>query len=72
MVSFLVIKKFGATASGMAGFIVTVVASIEGVLLLDEQITASMVAGMVLIIIGITIINQKSTKETNSVDPGCI
>lgn len=52
------IKKFGATASAMSAYIIPVVAVILGVLFLGETVTAVMLAGMVLIIIGIAIINR--------------
>ncbi|MBN1313986.1 MAG: DMT family transporter [Anaerolineales bacterium] len=76
LLAFYIVKKFGATASGMPGYVIPVVASLGGALLLDEKITAGMLAGMVLIIIGITIINQKppieDLKGTSGIDPGCI
>ncbi len=52
------IKKFGATASAMSAYIIPVVAVILGVLFLGETVTAVMLAGMVLIIMGIAIINR--------------
>ncbi len=52
------IKKFGATASAMSAYIIPVVAVILGVLFLGETVTAVMLMGMVLIVLGIAIINR--------------
>jgi drug/metabolite transporter (DMT)-like permease len=58
LISFYIVKRFGATASAMTAYVIPIVASIGGLLILDEQITLGMVAGMALIVAGITIINQ--------------
>jgi drug/metabolite transporter (DMT)-like permease len=60
MLAFYIIKRFGATTSAMTAFIIPVVATLGGVLILGEQITVGMLAGMLLIIAGITIINQRA------------
>lgn len=62
LISFYNIKRFGATAAAMTAYVIPVVASIGGLLLLDEQITLGMVAGMVLIVAGIAIINQRRSQ----------
>jgi drug/metabolite transporter (DMT)-like permease len=54
-----VIHRFGATTSAMTTYVIPIVASVVGTFLLGEQITRGMLAGMVLIAIGIGIINQK-------------
>jgi len=59
MIAFYNIQRFGATAAAMTAYVIPVVASIGGYLLLDEQITKGMLAGMSLIVIGIAIINQR-------------
>jgi drug/metabolite transporter (DMT)-like permease len=59
LVSFYIVKRFGATASAMTAYVIPVVASIGGYLVLDETITSGMVGGMVLIVVGITLINQR-------------
>ena len=59
IVSFYIVKRFGATASAMTAYVIPVVASIGGYLLLDETITLGMVGGMVLIVMGIALINQR-------------
>lgn len=52
------IQRFGATASAMSSYIIPVVAVILGVLFLGETVTAVMLVGMVLIIVGVAIINR--------------
>lgn len=61
MFAFYSIKRFGATATAMAAYIIPIAAGIGGVWLLDEQITGPMLGGMGLILIGIAIINQRGT-----------
>lgn len=62
LISFYVIKRFGATASAMTAYVIPVVASIGGYLVLDETITLGMVGGMALIVAGIALINQKGSQ----------
>ncbi|WP_420630594.1 DMT family transporter [Candidatus Leptofilum sp.] len=52
------VKRFGATAAAMSGYVIPIFAGLGGVLLLDEQITAVMIVGVVLIVGGIMIINR--------------
>lgn len=59
MLSFYIIKRFGATASAMPAYVIPVVSGLLGALLLGEQITAGMVVGMGLIAVGIALINQR-------------
>lgn len=58
LVTFYVIKAFGATASSMTAYVIPVVAALGGALLLHEEITQGIVMGMVLIIGGIALINR--------------
>jgi drug/metabolite transporter (DMT)-like permease len=51
------ITRFGVTITAMTDYVIPVVASLMGVLVLGEQITIGMVAGMALIILGIALIN---------------
>ncbi len=59
LLSFYNAKKFGATTSAMTAYIVTIVGGFGGVLFLGEKFTWGMVAGMILIISGILVINKK-------------
>lgn len=58
MLSFYNIKRFGATAASMPLYVIPVVASLGGALVLDEQITTGMLAGTGLIAAGIALINR--------------
>jgi drug/metabolite transporter (DMT)-like permease len=59
MLQFFNIQRFGATAAVMVAYVIPVVATIGGALLLDEQITVGMLAGMALIAIGVWQINRR-------------
>lgn len=59
MVSFYIVKRFGATTSAMTAYVIPVVASIGGLLILDETITLGMVGGMILIAVGLALINER-------------
>jgi len=58
MLSFYNIKRFGATAASMPLYVIPVVASLGGALVLGEQITTGMLAGTGLIAAGIALINR--------------
>ena len=58
LLSFYNIQRFGATAAVMSSYVIPVIASLTGVLLLHEQITIPMAIGMVLIILGVWLINR--------------
>lgn len=62
MLGFYNIKRFGATPAAMTAYVIPVVASIGGVILLGETITLGMLAGMALIVLGIAILNQRSKR----------
>ena len=61
MIGFHMVKEFGAMAASMPTYISPVVATIGGYLLLSEKITLIMLAGMVLILAGVVIINSRNT-----------
>jgi drug/metabolite transporter (DMT)-like permease len=60
LLNFYNIQRFGATAGALAAYILPIFATVGGVLLLGEQITYGMVAGMALILAGVWLINQNS------------
>jgi drug/metabolite transporter (DMT)-like permease len=60
MLSFYNIKRFGATAASMPTYVIPVVASLGGALVLGERITSGMLVGMSLIGAGIALINRIS------------
>lgn len=53
-------QRFGATAASLTSYVLPVVTAVGGVLLLHETITPTMLAGMVLIIGGIAVLNQRT------------
>jgi drug/metabolite transporter (DMT)-like permease len=59
---FHLISRFGATATAMVPYIVPVVATLGGLLLLDETLTWVTVAGMLIIGLGIAILNSQGRK----------
>jgi drug/metabolite transporter (DMT)-like permease len=58
LLSLYNIQRFGATAAVMAAYVIPVVATLTGVLLLGEQVTWGMLGGMVLILIGVGLLNR--------------
>jgi drug/metabolite transporter (DMT)-like permease len=62
LLSFYTIKRFGATASAMTAYVIPIVSSIGGVLLLNETITFGMVIGIALMLTGILVINRRARK----------
>jgi drug/metabolite transporter (DMT)-like permease len=60
---FYLISRFGATATAMVPYIVPVVATLGGVLLLDETLTWGTVMGMLIIGLGIAILNSQAGKS---------
>ena len=64
MYYFYIVRRFGATPAAMTNYLVPIVASIGGVLLLGEQATAGMLVGMMIIIGGIALIST-SRRDQN-------
>ena len=69
MLAFYNIQRFGATASAMAAYIIPIVATIGGVLLLGETITTGMLSGMVLILAGVALINRTPRDFSDDISP---
>ena len=63
LLQFYNIKRFGATPAAMTNYIIPVVASLGGVLLLGEQLTPGILGGMFLIILGIALLNYRSGRN---------
>jgi drug/metabolite transporter (DMT)-like permease len=69
LLAFYNIKRFGATASAMAANLIPIVAIIGGALFLGETITMGMIIGMIMILTGVAILNQKEViQQTISSD----
>jgi drug/metabolite transporter (DMT)-like permease len=52
------IQQFGATAAVMSAYVIPVVATLTGVLLLGEQITIGIMGGMIFILAGVGLLNK--------------
>jgi probable blue pigment (indigoidine) exporter len=59
LLAFYNIKRFGATAAAMTLYVVPVVASAGGILILGEKITGGMLVGIGFIVVGIALINRR-------------
>jgi drug/metabolite transporter (DMT)-like permease len=64
LLSLYNIQRFGATAAVMTAYVIPVVATVFGVILLDEKITLGMVGGMILIAVGVWLINKEGIPRT--------
>ena len=66
LVNFYTIKRFGASKTSMADYFTLVVASIGGMVLFHEKFTPGILAGIVLILCGVIMINTVSTTPVKS------
>lgn len=62
ILALYIINNFGVATSIMTNYMVPIVASIGGAVLLDERITLGMVTGMIIILAGISLINSRKQK----------
>lgn len=67
LLAFYNVKRFGATAAAMTANLIPIVAIAGGALFLGETITVNMLIGMVLILGGMALLNQR--EETVSEAP---
>jgi drug/metabolite transporter (DMT)-like permease len=72
MLAFYNIQRFGATASSVTAYVIPIVAMIGGVLFLGETVTGGMIVGMVFIVAGVALINQRPRRvaQQASTPPG--
>lgn len=66
LLSFYIIKRFGATPATMTSYIIPIVAGFGGVLILGEEFTTTMVVGMIVIVSGITLLQQYGSETETS------
>jgi len=70
ILEFHIIQHFGATAASMTTYVIPLVATGAGAVLLGETVTAVMVMGMVLIGFGIAIVNRRrQPKRPGTIPP---
>ncbi|MCB8952884.1 MAG: DMT family transporter [Ardenticatenales bacterium] len=60
LLAFYIVKRFGATSAAMTAYVIPLVATVGGALLLGEQITPGMVAGMGIIVGGIALLQMRA------------
>ena len=60
-----IIKRFGATLAALSSYVTLVVATVGGVLVLEETLTGVMLVGIGLIIAGIALINRRAARQPN-------
>ena len=58
LLAFFIVRTFGTTTIAMVSYVVPLVAIVAGMVLLGEAITVGMVAGMVLIVTGLLIVQR--------------
>lgn len=58
LMAFYNIKRFGATPASMTSYIIPIVAGIGGVIVIGEEVTTTMIVGMVVIISGISLLQE--------------
>lgn len=57
ILTFYILKQYGVTMASMVNYIPPIVASLLGMIFLGERVTPGMVAGMLLILAGVGVIN---------------
>ncbi len=64
MLAVYLVQRFGATASSMPTYVIPIVAGIGGVLVLGETFSPDMLRGMMIIVAGIAVLNQRGEAST--------
>ncbi|MGD8597990.1 MAG: DMT family transporter [Anaerolineae bacterium] len=59
LLSFYILKRFGATVNSMATYVIPMVSTLLGVLFLDELVTPWVLLSMVLILAGVWLLNRR-------------
>lgn len=67
-VNFYMVKRFGATVASQTSYVIPLVTTTLGALILDEQVTVIMIAGMGIIFSGITLLNWQPVRDTPTVE----
>ncbi|MEX1366264.1 MAG: DMT family transporter [Nannocystaceae bacterium] len=63
---FALIKRHGATDAALIDYVVPVMATTGGVLLLDEVLSSTMVVGMTIILVGVRVVQSSRRNGSNS------
>jgi drug/metabolite transporter (DMT)-like permease len=67
LLAFYNIQRFGATAAAVTGYLIPLVATAGGLLILDETITIGMAVGIGIIVAGVALLNQKPRRVDSEV-----
>lgn len=62
LLSFYILKRFGATANSMATYVIPVVSTVLGALFLDERITPLVLLSTALILAGVWLLNRRPSQ----------
>lgn len=65
--SFYVVKRFGATPASQTAYVIPVISTVLGAVILDEIVTPVMLVGMAIIFTGIALLNSGATRASESV-----
>ncbi len=63
LLAFYNVQRFGATAAAIVSYLVPIISSLLGVILLGETITSGMLVSMVVIILGVMILNERPRRK---------
>lgn len=63
LMSFFIVKRFGATTSSQTSYVMPVTSTILGAVLLGEQVTPTMLGGMTLIFSGLALLNWRDVRR---------
>jgi len=67
LLAFYNIQRFGATAAAVTGYLIPLVATAGGLLILDETVTVGMAVGIGIIVAGVALLNQKPRRVDSEV-----
>jgi drug/metabolite transporter (DMT)-like permease len=63
LLSFFIVKRFGATPASQTSYVMPVSSTLLGALLLGEQVTLVMITGMLVIFSGLTLLNWSDVRQ---------
>ncbi len=63
LLQFYIVKRFGATAVAMTTYFIPIFAAFGGALILSEMVTPGMAYGMLVIVVGITLVNRRQRRS---------
>ncbi|MBI1296905.1 EamA family transporter [bacterium] len=63
LMSFYIVKRFGATASSQTSYVMPISSTLLGALLLGEVVTRTMLGGMALIFTGLALLNWRDVQR---------